>query len=508
MVLNRRNFAQASIVGAGGIALAGTVTGARKALASTTAEPVGTKAPDAIVNLADYCFRTSFADLPADVIDATKKQILDTLGVAIAAFSEQGVLELRELTVEMGGKPEALIWGTSLRVPAHDAARVNGTMSHALDYDDIYEKSFMHPSVVTVPAAFAVADMLGGKVSGRELITAVALGVDISCRLANSAQPGVNGFKVGWHNTTLYGYFASAFIAGKLMGLSRDQLVSAAGIAFHQAAGNAQAHVDGTLTKRMGPGFASYTGIYAARLAARGVLGARGVLEGVRGFYYQYHGNNYSRGLLLEDLGLRFAGPEVSFKPWPSCRGSHAAVEAALTLFKENAISAADVESITIYNGPDDFQLLGSPVEKKRKPQTTVEAQFSNPWVVAVALVDKEVALRHFTKAALIREDLRAAAQRIHTAVDTTLTKSGGGPGPTRVEVRLLNGATFSKTVAYARGEPNNPMSANEFQQKFIDCAVTGGMDRKAAFEWGQQIQQLEDLPDARVLISQTAKRR
>ncbi|MPM75456.1 hypothetical protein SDC9_122449 [bioreactor metagenome] len=284
------------------------------------------------------------------------------------------------------------------------------------------------------------------------------------------------------------------------MGLTRDQLVDAAGIAFHQAAGNAQAHVDGALTKRMGPGFASYTGVHAARLAHKGVRGARGVLEGVRGFYHQYHGNHYSRELLLDGLGVRYAGPEVSFKPWPSCRGSHAAAQAALTLFKKHGVTMANVESVTVYNGPDDFQLLGAPLEKKQRPTTTVQAQFSNPWVVAVALVDKEVALRHFTPEALERADLREAAQRVRTVADPDLKKSGGGPSPTRVEVRLRDGRTLSETVAYARGEPSNPMSRDEFLQKFMDCAVTGGMPKTSATTWMQQILSLETLSDARAI--------
>jgi 2-methylcitrate dehydratase PrpD len=494
MGLSRRGFAKASIAGAGGFSLAATWAQAATAKAENSVRAFQGKGPDAIYELVDYCLATSYASLPDAVVHATKNQILDTIGVALAGIQEAGVNELRELALELGGKPEAVIWGSRNRVPAHDAARINATMSHALDYDDIYEKSFMHPGIVTVPAALATADMLGGRVSGKALITAVALGVDISCRLANSAQPGVNGFKVGWHNTTLYGYFASALVAGKLMGLTRDQLVSAVGIAFHQAAGNAQAHVDGALTKRMGPGFASYTGLYAARLAQRGVQGARGVLEGVRGFFHQYHGNNYSRALLLDGLGRDFAGPEVSFKPWPSCRGSHTAAEAALTLLKEHRISAPEVEKITIYNGPDDFQLLGAPLSKKQKPTSTVEAQFSNPWVVAVAVQDQEVALRHFTPAALGRIDLLALTQRISTEADPGLAKPGGGPSATRIEVQLKSGKTESKTVATARGEPNNPMSRAEFLQKFMDCAVSGGMGKARASTLMEQIVQLETL--------------
>lgn len=491
MELNRRAFTAASVAAAGGLAMSAA---SPRALAAADRSEFQAQGADAIYALVDYCLATTYESLPQAVVEATRNQILDTVGVALAGIKESGVNELRELGLELGGRPEAVIWGSRQRLPAHDAARINATMAHALDYDDIYEKSFMHPGVVNVPAALATADLLGGRVSGKQVIAAVALGVDISCRLANSAQPGVNGFKVGWHNTTLYGYFASALVAGKLMGLTRAQMVAAAGIAYHQAAGNAQAHVDGALTKRMGPGFACYTGLYAARLAQRGVPGARGVLEGVRGFFHQYHGNHYARGLLLDGLGHDFAAPDVAFKPWPSCRGSHTAVEAALTLFKAQRIDADEVEKITIHTGPDDFQLLGTPLAKKRQPTSTVEAQFSNPWVVAVALQDKEVALRHFTPAALGRPDLLAITRRITTAADPGLAKPGGGPSAARIEVQLKSGRSASQLVTTARGEPNNPMSRVEFLQKFMDCAVSGGMQKASASSLLEQILQLQTL--------------
>ena len=453
-----------------------------------------TTAPDAVVALVDHCLETDYGKLPEPVVATTKNQILDTLGIALAGSRQPGARQLCEFTIEMAGKPEARIWGTDVRVPAQDAARVNATMSHALDFDDTYERSFVHPSVITIPAALATADMLG-TVTGEEVITAVALGVDIACRLANSARPGVSGFEHGWHNTTLYGYFASTVVAGKLMGLTRDQFVSALGIAYHQVSGNSQAHVDGALTKRLGPGFASYGGLLAARLAERGVQGATGVLEGPRGFFFQYHGNNYSRDILLDGLGSTFAGADISFKPWPSCRGSHTAADAALTVFAESGFEADDVDGITIFSGPGEFPLLSSPSAKKQNPASPVDAQFSNPWVVAAALVDHKVTLDHFTPEAIQRTDLLAVTRRIQTLEEDSLRRRGGGPGAARVEVRLKDGRTVSKTVAYAKGEPGSPMSSEEFRQKFLDCTRLAGMSHVQADGLFGNIGRLEYLP-------------
>lgn len=456
---------------------------------------------DAIVDLAEYCLNTTYDDLPHEVALATKSQILDLIGVGLAGGSEPGARQLRELTVEMAGRPEARIWGTGVRVPAQDAARVNATMAHALDYDDDYEPGFIHTSVITVPAALAVAE-LAGNVTGTELITAVALGVDLSCRLARSAQPGVPAFEQGWHFTSLYGHFTTAFVAGKLLGLSRDELVAALGIAMHQAAGNSQAHVDGALTKRMGPGFASNAGIFAARLAQRGVTGATGVLEGKRGFYFQYHGGKYSRDILLDGLGTSFASTEVSIKPWPSCRGTHNAVDAALGLINRGDVRTEDIEAVSIFNGPAEYSLLGAPLEAKRHPTHTVEAQFSLPWVVAAALVDRRLGLEHFAAASLRRSELLALTERTTTAEDLSLARSGGGTGAARVELLLKDGRTVRSTVSSAKGEPSNPMSSDELKQKFLDCTARAAMTPERSHELLGMIERLETLPQLTALTA------
>ena len=349
----------------------------------------------------------------------------------------------------------------------------------------------MHPGVVCVPTAMAMAEMLP-QLSGQDIIKAVAVGTDISCRLALAAQPGVNAFKVGWHNTTVYGYFSSALIASMLMGLNKAQTISALGIAFHQAAGNAQSHVDGALTKRMGPGFATYDGIYAARLAQLGVRGPHRVFEGVKVFYHQYHQGNYDRAVILNGLGQEFAIDATSFKPWPSCRDSHTAADAALQIFQKQPVAIADVEKITITNGPDDFKLLSTPLEKKQNPQTTVDAQFSNPWVVAVAAAYQEVKLRHFTEQALQDPKVQAWSCLVQTQHDDQLVSAQGGPSATVITVQLKNGQQLQARVDKAKGEPYNPMSADEMRNKYLDCLAFAGIPEAQARSSLQRLSQLE----------------
>lgn len=462
-------------------------------------------ARDAVFDLVDYTIRMDYDRLPAGVADATVRQILDTLGVALAAEGQPGARELQDFAVEMGGRPEAQIWGTEHRLPAHDAARVNATRSHSLDYDDTHGPSLLHPAVITVPAALAVAE-LNGTTSGRDVITAVATGVDVAARLACAARPGVSGFEHGWHNTTLYGFFAATLVSGRLLGLSRAELVSALGIAYHQASGNSQAHVDGALTKRMGPGFATYGGILAARLAQRGVRGATHSLEGVRGFFFQYHGSHYSREILLDGLGAEHASTELSLKPWPSCRGTHTAVDAALRcrLQDGSPLDAAEIDAVTVFNGPGEYPLLADPVEAKRRPESTVAAQFSVPWVVAAALVDGRVSLEHFTQTALERSDLLAMTARVKTVEDPGLVNPAGGPGAARVEVTLRDGTVITQEVRAAKGDPVNPMQSSEVRDKFFDCTRTAGMSADHGKRLLEAVEGLQTCADVRDVIRAT----
>jgi 2-methylcitrate dehydratase PrpD len=215
---------------------------------------------------ADNFLRTKYEDLPKQVVEETKKQVLDYIGVALAGYSKAGAKEVRELAVEWGGAQQCTILGSGEKVPAPNAAQANASMVHSLDYDDVHEAAVMHPGVVTITTALAVGEYVGG-LSGKELIRTAAVGGDMISRLGLATRPGKNIHKYGWHFTTLNGYITSAAVAANLMGLDRDRMINAMGIAYHQSAGNGQAVKDSALTKRLGPGFSVRGGIASAMLA-------------------------------------------------------------------------------------------------------------------------------------------------------------------------------------------------------------------------------------------------
>ena len=460
---------------------------------------------DAIYQLADFCVRTRYEQLPEQVVQVTKIQILDTLGGALPAAHLDGIVQLRQWTHENGGAEHSLVWGSNLRVPVENAARLNAAMAHALEFDDTYERSLLHASVVTVATALSVADWVGG-ISGQQLITAVAIGTDIACRMARAGSPGVSPFVVGWDPTPMYGYLSASFVAGKLLGLSREQLVSAAGLAYQQIAGNAQASIQGTHAKRMGPGYAASAGIMAARMAQQGAKGECDVLGGVKGLYQQYHGGRYEAEELLGGLGVSFAGPDIAPKPYPSCRGGHCGIDAALALRQMVGMQVDAIDKVIVHCAPAERMLLGMPLDQKQAPRNAVAAQFSLPWVVAAALLDGEVTLAHFSTAALERADLQAMARRIETAEDKSLVRTDGGPGAVRVEVWMRGeDRCHVKQVNLAKGDPAQPMTPAEYQAKFLACTDAAGMPRVKSEVVLQRILTLESEADVASLSADLA---
>jgi 2-methylcitrate dehydratase PrpD len=439
---------------------------------------------DAINLFARNFVRIDYEDLPQNVIEITKREVLDLLGVTVAGYASPGVRELADLIVEWGGKEESSIVYYKKKVPAPMAAQANATMGHSLDFDDVHDLAVMHPAVPVVSACLAVAESLGN-VSGTEFITAVALGVDMICRLALATWPGYDPtipeskniafqaerVKHGWHLTTLMGYLASAGAAGKLLGLDEEQMVNAFGIAFHQCSGSHQGRDDGAHTKRLGPGFSARAGVSSSLMAQRGITGTRNTLEGHFGLYKIYFQGGYDRETLIAGLGRHFEGINVSFKPYPCCRGIHPHIDATLELANATGINLEDVKEIKVFADAGGYQMLCSPLKVKKNPRTPVDAQFSIPWGVATALARRRVGIEHFTRSAIESSDIREAASKIIVVLDHCLDTSDKIPTG-KVEIETNAGQVYRSKVDYPLGSPERPMTFDECAKKFRSCAA------------------------------------
>jgi len=417
---------------------------------------------DASVNLARMVVTTGYPDLPGQVVEATKLDILDTLATLVAGSGSPGCREVVDLISQWGGREEAtvLVYGT--KAPSVWAALANTTMAHALDYDDTHDKAVMHAGVVVIPSALAVAE--GRRVSGKEFIAAVALGVDVACRLALAAP--LSPIQSGWMHSPLYGHFASAAAAGKILQLDEESLINAFGIAYAQAAGNMQCIADAALTKRIQPGFAAQDGIMAVLMSQSGITGARNSLEGEAGLYKVYYQGDYDPLPLTQALGQDFEIVNLSFKPYPSCRYTHPFIDAALQLAKEHDLNAEDIKNITVYVGQSPHPIC-EPLEVKCNPRTIVDAQFSIPYTVAVALVKRKVGIADFTPEAITHSEVIQVANKVTPKLDTRL--SSRVITPAIIEVELYDGKRYRAEVEYPKGHPQNPLSMEDISDKLKD---------------------------------------
>jgi len=454
---------------------------------------------DVTLDFVKNFINTRYEDLPADAVAAAKQEVLDSLATAIGGSSKAGVGELVELVKEWGGKEQSTVIAYGIKCPAPNAAQVNGTMIHALDYDDGHQVALVHIGCVAVSTCFATAERMGGK-SGKELITTLALGADFDARMAMASRPGKSLIASGWHPTTLFGYLVSAAMAGKLIGLDQDKMLNAIGIAYHQCAGNTQCGFDGALTKRMGPGLAAKGGVTSALMAEKGITGCKDSLEGKSGMYNLYHGGDYDRSILTADLGKRFEGAGIGDKPYPCCGFTHAFVDGTLALRSRYNIKADEVKEIKVHGGQSAFGLC-EPLDVKRSPRNIVDAQFSVPWTVATALVKGKVTLEDFTPSAITGAGILKISNKVTGYLVEEMSRHGVGPG--KVTIILNNGREYSELVEHCLGSVERPMTFADCAAKFKECSASSIKPLSAAKidEIIDLISNMEKLPDATQII-------
>lgn len=419
---------------------------------------------DASQAFAAHAVRCRFADLPPPAIAATRLDVMDYIACILGGSNAAGIPEIVSLARDLAGKGEATLFVHGGKASLLETCLANGAMAHALDYDSTHEGAFLHPSVHTITAALTLADRMGG-VSGQEFITAVALGADFIARLGLAYPVHPAGFM--W--TMVYGYLGCALTAARLLQLDEAQTVSAIGLAYAQAAGTQQGNVDGTLDKRMMVGFAARGGVLAALMAQKGITGARNSIDGTRGLYFSYANRGQrDAASLLDGLGTRYEGVNLSFKPYPACRFNHGHIDAALALAARHDLRPDEIESVVVHVEREGHSQV-VPLEVKRNPRTLVDAQFSMPYTVACALVRRHVRIDDFTPVAIADPVVVAVANKVSAVVDLSLRAHV--PPAAVVEVVTRRG-TFRSRVEYPSGHPLNPISEEAVADKLRDCAT------------------------------------
>jgi 2-methylcitrate dehydratase PrpD len=404
------------------------------------------------------------------VVGAVKNNVLDTLSCALAGSSAPAIAEVSELIREWAGAPQADMFVFGGKFPAHHAAWVNSAMAHARDYDDTHDAAILHAGVSVVPAAIATGQ-LRGSLTGADLIAAVAAGLEVMCRLGVAIQ--VDIIESGFIYSSLLGYFGATAAAGRALGLTAEQLVNAFGIVYSSAAGNHQVTRDASLMKRLQPGLAAQSAVVAVQLACRGIRGVQHVFEGDDGFFRVYLRDRVDPGAARGGLGQRFELLNLSYKPYPCCRDTHAAVDAALQARAAMPGHAGDIESIRVGVTAPGYQMVCVPEHVRLAPSTIVEAQFSIPYTVAAAWIDGGLRIGHFSEEGLRRADVLALASRVKPYVDPEIDRDWHRfVTPARVTVRFRDGGTIETRVDHPRGHPKNMMTDTDLAAKTADCAA------------------------------------
>ena len=442
--------------------------------------------------LAEHVCGCSLADLPAATRSATCDDILDTFGCLLGGSGEPGIAELFGIVDGWGGAEQSQVMLRQRRLPAPHAALMNASMAHALDFDDTLDHGgSIHPGASVLGASFAVSDLLGG-VSGQDLLLAIALGLDVSCRIALAST-----LDRGWHRTAAIGVFGAAAAAGKLLGLGAEQMVNALGIAFSQAAGNRQCIVDGALTKRLQAGQAASSGVLAALLAREGFTGAHNIFLGRFGFFELYQPDGYDAAKLTEELGRAFRGDELSFKPYACGRPQHAMLDAAIAAREQlrlgTSVAMGEIAEVRVAGPATMVDEASFGAAHKRRPTQIVEAQFALPYLIATAIVHGCVGIEEVA-------DIHGA-EVLDLAVRVSGSPAGREAGG--VTIRLRDGRSATGKVGPPLGSPANRMSSEQLTMKFAGCArhAVRPLSDDTVHATIQMLRHLEEVPNVSVVL-------
>jgi 2-methylcitrate dehydratase PrpD len=421
------------------------------------------------VALAKNVVGAKYEMLPREIVETTKKSILDTLGVMLAASTlEPACQEMVELAKESGGVEESTIIAFGGKAPSLMAAFANGSLTHALDYDDVHDEFGLHPTASCLPAALALSERIG-EVDGKKFITAICMANDLTVRLGSAITQ--TQIEHGWMRPTVFGTFGSAAAAGKILELNENQMVTALSLASMQTAGTWEnANAIGSNLRAIRDVLLAQAGVISALMAQKRLTGFSSGLEGRFGFFPVFFRGHYNRDPVLAGLGSSYGGGDISFKPWPGCRCCHNSTAATLDLVQENDIKPQDIKEIML-NIDSSTVPLCEPVEERTKPTTLIGARFSVPYIVAVAAVKRNVTLADFTPEALKQPEVLEMAEKIAWRVDPEIDGIITAIGPVIAEIKCKDGKSYSKRVDFPYGHPKKPISMKALQAKFRDCA-------------------------------------
>jgi 2-methylcitrate dehydratase PrpD len=416
--------------------------------------------------LAKHIIKSDFNNLSDEVREVTKRSILDTLGVMLPSTTmEKACLTIYKMAKEFGGKRESTIVGFGGKAPCETAAFVNGSLTHSLDYDDSVlagNRPLIHPTGSTLPAALAVAERVG-KVSGKEFITAIALGNDLGVRMASCVKGNLME-DFSFFPVTIFGVFSAAAAAGKILGLSEGEMINALGLAAHRVAGvrESMMAIDSDL-RAIRDAFTNREGVFSALMASRGIAASKNAIEQTLLAYYR---GEYDPEPLTAGLGRLFRGVEARFKLWPTCGQTHGHIQAVMRIIKEHDIKPEQIDEVVL-TGSKFYEALCVPVKAKRHPALSIAARYSLPFVIAVVLTKGNIRLTHFLPENLSDTEVIAVADKVKFVVEPACVDYL----PIRAEIKTKGKHGQIYLTVVNRDNSSTELNLEGIIDKFKDCA-------------------------------------
>jgi 2-methylcitrate dehydratase PrpD len=455
-------------------------------------------APDSTLSaqLARAVGELTWADVPEDVRTVAKAHLLDAIGLGLASTGMDYGIAVHEAGTKLGNSDDCRVLGFGTAMPAANAALVDGTLIHGLDFDDTHIGAIYHATAPALAAALSVGE--AEHASGETVMLAYVVGLEVGCRLA---AVGAGHFHMqGFHPTGIVGTFAAACVTAKIRGLSPESLTSALGLCGSQAAGILELHE--SWLKRMHPGWAAHSGIVAVTMAEAGFVGPATVFEGPAGIF-KTHINQIptAESLGLTDFGQRWMTTDIGLKPYPCCHFTHAFADASFAVLADmgrDRISADEVERIVCPTTEGIIPMVAAPEAVKRAPQTIYDALFSVQFVVANALLGRPIGLATFYDEPLDAPEVLAMTAKITCVPDPHSDFPVHFPG--EVEVHLSDGRTFSRRIVSSHGTPGDPMSQTEVREKF-DSTAGRVMSKEELNRVADIVERLDLLDDVSELV-------
>ena len=414
--------------------------------------------------LADFAAGLTADGIPPRVARRAKLLVMDLVGIALRARHDaDSTPPLLRAVSSLGlGSGSAGVIGDPEGYAPPAAALLNGALGHSLDFDDTHAAGSLHAGAPVVPAVLAAAQVCGA--SGRDVLAAIVGGLEITTRLSMALGPA-DHYDLGFHPTATCGTFAATAAAGRTFGLTPSEIENAFGICLSQAAGSLQFLENGAHTKRFQVGNAAMNGLIAASLSREGLRGAARAIEGRYGFLHAY-APNADPEKAAAGLGREWETMRIGVKPYPACRYTHAVLDAAIALSKEHGIGPTRIRAVEVGLPRKGVDVTGEPQERKRRPMSVVDGQFSMHFVLAVILREGRLIWDDYT-AHLSDPETFALMERISVGSDARAEAEYPRNMSGSVKITMDDGAAHEAFVAVPRGEPDNFMTDEELREKF-----------------------------------------